>query len=908
MERHASFDARAVEGPVQTASNWIYFVGDPLPGSLADTRQKIGSKALSLARLSEAGFDTPPAFTICSDVYRNFLARGSELPNEVWDAVHAAMARLESVTGRQFATGPQPLTVAVRSGAAESMPGILATVLHCGLSERVAEAIGEQALQAFAEFLDCYAPLCLGSVVSTHVANEVATLPPAVRCQRWLTTWKESPCGPLPDDPEAIFRATVAAVFKSWNSAEARHYRGLHGFDPSNVPSVTVQEMFVADIAGVVFSRNPSQPEASELIVEAIAGSGRDLVGGKATPMRWTVDRHSLTTQCINVGGAMTCAGFAERWLPRLCREVLAIEALFDEPVDVEFGCAHDRLVYFQARPLKKDSLAAKIELARNNERARLSDWAVRGKRFWVRHNLAETLPSPTPLTWDLWRGFMTGRGGLGGIYRRLGYRPSRRVGKEGFVELVAGRIYADPQRLTEMLCAGYPFTFDRDALRHDPAVLSEAPSGLDLEQLDPWFLLRWPWVMLTFARATLCRRRLSKSAAERFDREVLPRVRSFVDTERRVELTRLSLQELVGVFHRRRHAIFDDLAVECFLPGMLGVAAWDLLCQRLGRVVERPECRTLCDEILAVIGTSIPVEQQAFLARLDCGELSVDAFLHDFGHRGPGEMDLSSPRWRETPEALVAWSAQRTRTSMPAAAMGQLRPLDQARDVLRGAVGDRAAKLDTILRQAVELLPYREIGKHEFLRTYDLLRDVLREMAHRTDLGEGIHFLKLTEFDDLPFDRDLRSTVATRREHHLACMRLYVPAVLELDDLQVFGRPAHCDTGRSIAAMPLSRGVAAGRVLLFSDGRRPTEAVSERVVVAQTIEPAWMPLMADVAALIVEQGGVLSHVALLARQLAIPMVVVEGITSQLMDGEMIVVDADRGFVERQVPSLTTDD
>jgi pyruvate,water dikinase len=811
------------------------------------------------------------------------------------------LARLESAAGREFGKGPQPLTVAVRSGAAESMPGALATFLHCGLSEKLAQQIDDEATwQAFAEFLDGYAPACLGRAWAGRVAKDLSGAKARVRCQRWLRECAAAPRGPLSDDPEVILRSAIAAVFDSWQSEEATRLREMQNLNSSAGTSVTIQAMFTSTIAGVAFSRNPNDPEADELIVEAAAGSGRRLLGGRQTPLRWTVNRHTLAVGDFageQISAAAADADFVERALPQLCRDVLAIEARLEQPVDVEFGYAAGEVVFFQARPVRLALEQASGEHARSTARAWLLARASEGRRLWVRHNLADTLPAPTPLTWDLWRAFMTGEGGLGRLYRDLGYRPSRRVRRHGFLELIAGRIYADLQRLPEMLCGGYPFCFDLEALRRDPDVLNRAPDRLDLEQLDPWFLVRWPGVVLTILRAGLRRPRLSRTAIERFDRHLAPRIRSWVEAERRVELSRLSLADLIDVFRRRRRAVFDEIAPECLLPGTLGVAAWNLLQQGLSQHLPESERRRIAEAILSAVSGSAADRQQAFLRSVARGETSVDAFLGEFGHRGPGEMDLSSPRWREIPDAVLASA----RLLSNGRAEGNSRSsAEEAVRILDGATRRNSRHLSRLLQQSRALLPYREIGKHEWMRTYELLREIVLELARRTEYGEGIHFLTVTELEDLPRERGLGQLIRRRREHSRACRRLYVPAVLEVDDgLESFGLPARVAAGQSIAGTPLVHGQAFGRVLLLADDQRPAEPVSERVIVASALEPACVPLLAEAAAFVVERGGVLSHVALLARQLAIPMVVVEGITTQVVDGEPVFVDAERGLIER---------
>jgi pyruvate,water dikinase len=129
---------------------------------------------------------------------------------------------------------------------------------------------------------------------------------------------------------------------------------------------------------------------------------------------------------------------------------------------------------------------------------------------------------------------------------------------------------------------------------------------------------------------------------------------------------------------------------------------------------------------------------------------------------------------------------------------------------------------------------------------------------------------------------------------------QLHVPAVLSVEgDLEDFGLPPpEPASGGRLTATALSYGQASGRVFLSDRPDRGLQLPPGSVVVASTIDPGTMLLLADAAAFVVEQGGMLSHAAILARQLSIPAVVVERITEFVADGEAIRVDADRGYVE----------
>jgi hypothetical protein len=72
-------------------------------------------------------------------------------------------------------------------------------------------------------------------------------------------------------------------------------------------------------------------------------------------------------------------------------------------------------------------------------------------------------------------------------LYRSLGYVPSRRVCQQGFLELIAGRIYADPDRLAEMFCDGWPLGYDPAALRSNPRLIDRSPTCFAPERTDAW-------------------------------------------------------------------------------------------------------------------------------------------------------------------------------------------------------------------------------------------------------------------------------------------------------------------------------------------------------------------------------------------------------------------------------------
>jgi rifampicin phosphotransferase len=906
MERYPGVSGFPATGRKGLPGTWIRFLGEPLDCDEGATERLLGSKAASLHRLKYAGFPSPPAFTITTDACRHYLKANRQWPDGLWDDIQSGMSQLEEATGRKFGQLPRPLTVAVRSGSPNSMPGLLTTLLHCGLTAIIASQIDNvETWAAFCEFLEGYASTCFGRATASRFAKQLCDLPPRARCERWLEKWISSPTGRLPESPDALLRSAITAVFESWQSAQAIRWRQLHDESFDDATAVTVQVMFPSEVSGVAFSRDPLRESKQDaIIVEAAAGLGHRVVGGHLRPVCWLIERQTLAVREMSgpeaSGGTAAIADFAEHGLELLSRQMLKIEEVVGAPVDVEFGYAAGEVVFFQARPLQGLASRLDVEEVRQAELMRLHALLRQGRPLWVKHNLAESLPAPTPLTWDLWRQFMTGRGGFGHLYRRLGYRPSRRVGRDGFLELIAGRIYADPHRLTEMFCAGYPFSFDLDALRANAANLDQPPTRLDLERLDPWFLVRWPWVVMCLVKAQWRQPRLRRLAIERFEAEFVPRVRQLVEGERRQDLASLSIPQLIDLFKRRRQACFDEIAPEAFLPGALGAAAWALFEQELKTAVGEALARRSANSILATINDPITSRRESLSHGVASGTIGIDEFVAEFGHRGPGEMDLSSPRWREYPDAVVSAAQYFDRRSPASNSSSETVSKEDDHRTLDECGLKLNRRVRHLLEDAVTLLRYREIGKHEWLRVYDLLRDVVLELCRRSGLGGEIHYLTVAELEGLERLATADQVIAERRQRHHALRQLFVPAVIELDrGCEDFGRAPQLPAEKTIFAASLSNGHAWGKALVITDGDIDPERCNDRIVVAPSIDPASMPMLAGAAAVILEQAGTLSHIALLARRLSIPVVAAEGATSRLVTGDMVYVDADQGRISR---------
>jgi len=171
-----------------------------LAGSEVPDPALVGGKAWSIAHLNVMGLPTPPAFVITTAACRAYLERG-ELPDGLRDEIAAGIATLEDATGRTFGRGPAPLLVAVRSGAAVSMPGMMDTVLNLGIDDGTEAALAEEsgdsgfARDTHRRFHEMYARIVLKAAIGA--------LDPDGGPEAWRGAIAAAGAGEIPATPAA---------------------------------------------------------------------------------------------------------------------------------------------------------------------------------------------------------------------------------------------------------------------------------------------------------------------------------------------------------------------------------------------------------------------------------------------------------------------------------------------------------------------------------------------------------------------------------------------------------------------------------------------------------------------------------------------------------------------------------
>ncbi len=892
----------------------------------------LGGKGASLISMSRAGLPVPPGFVIPVPCCRYYHEHNGEWPEGLEEQLSRAMEQLEEELDRRFGRGPAPLLVSVRSGAARSMPGMMDTILNCGLHPGLAEQLPdtERFWTVYETFVRQFGRTVAGieerrfEEVSAAAAGSEDHGAPAMAC---IELYEQESGRKFPVEPWATLKACINAVFASWNNERARIYRSAHNLEYLDGTAVTVQAMFDSEVSGIAFTANPSNPTADEIIIESAYGLGESIVSGDVAPDRFVVDSgtHRIKQREIGRKEHMIMGlsrsedeadfdpeapSLNDEQIGELVAMGMRVEEYFGYPVDIEWGIAGGRLALLQSRAIRGLDVARDVETGREQEiirlKQQLADRTHKKRKIWVTHNLAETLTAPTTMTWDIIGDFMKGDGGFGRMYQDLGYRPSKEVREEGFLELICGNIYADVDRAAKLFWDGMPFEYDHEEVLNDQSVLETAPTRFEAANSDGSFLLRLPGFIAAVIRSARITKQARAEAYEHFENEMLPPYLARLERWSEQDLASLPTGQLIDALHERIELVMNDFGKESLKPGFFGGLAQGeleaLLTQLLG-----PESGPQLCRILSSGFEDSTVRQNRMLYDVAREKVSLETFLQSFGHRAVGEMELARPRWREDPGYLKTMiQSQRNISedhSPEAMHARNRRRREESLHNLPKTLADAGAgfmyeKVAGLAEEARKLLPYRETGKHYLLMGFEAIRNVLLEFGRRWEIASDVFHLHLNELPEFEHRRDaLMEKIQARSVRREAFKRLDMPDVIDSRHLDDLGLPRETESADELDAFSLSPGTVTGTARIIRDPSEALDLPEDCILVCPSTDPAWTALFTAIRGLIVERGGVLSHGAITARDFSIPAVSCSGATRTIPDGARIRLDGDRGHV-----------
>jgi pyruvate,orthophosphate dikinase len=360
----------------QTKPRYVYYFGDGYADGTGQMKPLLGGKGANLAEMTRIGLPVPPGFTITTEVCTYFYEHNRTYPAELKKEVATALARIEKSVDKKFGDQERPLLVSVRSGARDSMPGMMDTILNLGMNDEVVEIVAAKtsnarfAWDSYRRFLQMYGDVVMGvqkragedhepfESVIEHLKDErygkhdfpdvrlsVADLKELV--QRFKALIKERTGKSFPQDPKEQLWGAIGAVFGSWMNDRAIVYRRKYGIPHDWGTAVNVQTMVFGNMGetsatGVAFTRDPASGEKVFYGEYLINAQGEDVVAGVRTP-------HPI-------------ADLAKE-MPAAHKELMKVRATlerhFKDMQDLEFTVEDNRLYILQTRNGKRTGHAA---------------------------------------------------------------------------------------------------------------------------------------------------------------------------------------------------------------------------------------------------------------------------------------------------------------------------------------------------------------------------------------------------------------------------------------------------------------------------------------------------------------------------------------------------------------------
>ncbi len=700
-------------------------------------------------------------------------------------------------------------------------------------------------------------------------------------------------------------------VWRSGFSETVATYRAIKSGGAAEGPAVIVQRMISATSAGVAFSADPVSGQRGQVVISAIAGLGEGLVSGEEDGEDWTVGTTAIgpsTPEVLTKEQAHDVATLARK-----------AEAAFGAPQDIEWAFDADGLHILQSRPIT----TALLPEAQSDTTLTIFD----------NSNIVESYPGMvSPLTYSfavhvyarVYQAFVS----LLGVSDRTIAANSAVFGN--MLGRVDGRVYYNLVNWYRALALLPGFSLNRTYMETMMGVATPMPDEitnaigpspaqgtsrileyLKLVKVGAGLVWHAAWLPKTRARFY---DRLNDALNNGFDTETAGPT-ALAAEYRRIETTLLDR--------------WDAPLVNDFLCMIAFGASRNLMEKWLG-----PEGLLLHNDVMIGQGDIISAEPAQRIAAI--GQMVMDAglanalivhgltaldehpeiarevrsYLEKFGDRCTEELKLESIPLSDDPSSLL--HAIAASASRGAVAGHKMQNPDWLRYFPKNPIKRLCAKW--LISWTKARVRDRENLRFERTRIFGHTRRVFlalgREFAARglLDTQRDVFFLRTDEVlgavEGFGLSSDLKALVALRKSEDVAAenrpdpperIELRGPAIAPVWD----DTPVESDTAKQRKATGCSAGHVKARARVIRDPRTETLAPGS-ILVARHTDPGWIAVFSNASAIVVERGSLLSHSAIVARELGIPCVVgLKGATQWISDGELISVDGATGLVER---------
>ncbi|MCY9697190.1 phosphoenolpyruvate synthase [Paenibacillus alginolyticus] len=724
--------------------------------------------------------------------------------------------------------------------------------------------------------------------------------------------------------------AILQHISKCWASLfteRAVIYRMQNGFDHSQVYlSVIVQKMVFPQASGILFTADPITSNRKLLSIDASFGLGEALVSGLVSADCYKVREEEIVEKRIATkklaiygrkeGGTETkhidpdqqmSQTLTEQQILQLAQIGRQIEAYFGCPQDIEWCLADDTFYIVQSRPIttlypipEANDQENHVYLSVGHQQMMTDPIKPLGLSFYL-------LITPAPM-----------RKAGGRLFVDVAPRLATSVGREALLNTVG----SDPLikgALMTIIERDFIKLLPDDRKELSPGNSSKGRSSAGFQaqiENDPAIvsdLIKNSQTSIEELKQNIQR----KSGADLFD---------FILED---------LQEL-------KKFLFDPQSSKVFMTAM-NASSWinekmyewlgeknaaDTLSQSVPNNITSEMGLSLLDvaDVIRpypeVINYLHHVKDDHFLDELvkfDGGKETQDAFynyLHKYGMRCAGEIDISRTRWSEKPSTLVPMILGNIKNFEPNASnrkfeQGRQEALKKEQELL-----DRLKQLPDGEQKAKEtkrvidlirnFIGYREYPKYGWVNRYFVYKQaILKEAEQLVQAGvilekEDIYYLNFEELHEVVRTNKLDDQIISKRKDDYKFFeKLTPPRVITSDGEIIAGEYKRENLpANAIIGLPVSSGVIEGRARVILN-MEDADLEDGDILVTAFTDPGWTSLFVSIKGLVTEVGGLMTHGAVIAREYGLPAVVgVENATKLIKDGQRIRVNGTEGYIE----------
>ncbi len=366
------------------SKKFVYEFGKKTDGNTT-MRELLGGKGANLAEMASIGLPVPPGFTISTEVCTYYYDHQQRYPAALRQSVESSVTSVEKQLGKKFGGRKNPLLVSVRSGARDSMPGMMDTILNLGLNDDTVEGLADVsnnprfAWDCYRRFIQMYGGVVMGVTARTeeeedpfhiileklkhslHIEsdNELSTANLQTLVTRYKALIRKRTRSAFPQDVMQQLWGAISAVFGSWRNDRAILYRQEYDIPAEWGTAVNVQAMVFGNAGndsatGVAFTRDPANGEKMFYGEYLINAQGEDVVAGVRTP---------------------NAISMLAKEMPKSFKDLEKVRAKlekhFKDMQDFEFTIEKKKLFILQTRNGKRTGLAA-VRIAVEMQKERL--------------------------------------------------------------------------------------------------------------------------------------------------------------------------------------------------------------------------------------------------------------------------------------------------------------------------------------------------------------------------------------------------------------------------------------------------------------------------------------------------------------------------------------------------------